>query len=33
LGYLYENGRGVAHNYMEAVRWFKKAAGQGNLPA
>ena len=30
LGVCYYNGRGVEQNYEEAVKWYKKAAEQGN---
>src|SRR5215831_11231228 len=30
LGMMYEQGRGVAQNDVEAVQWFRKAAAQGN---
>jgi len=29
LGLMYYTGRGVAHDYREAVRWYTKAAKQG----
>ncbi|MDP7215749.1 MAG: caspase family protein, partial [Rhodospirillales bacterium] len=29
LGYMYENGRGVAQDYAQAVHWYRKAAAQG----
>ena len=31
LGSIYENGRGVAQNYAEAVRWYTLAASKGNV--
>ena len=30
LGQIYEKGDGVAQNYAEAVKWFRKSAEQGN---
>ena len=33
LGFMYENGRGVAQSYAEAVNWYRKAADQGNASA
>jgi len=30
---MYAAGRGVAQNDAEAVRWFRRAATQGYLPA
>ena len=30
LGVMHENGQGVPQNFKEAVRWFTKAAEQGN---
>ena len=33
VGWLYENGRGVAQDYGEAMRWFLLAAEQANAPA
>ncbi len=30
LGLLYEKGQGVAQNYTEAAKWFRKSAEQGN---
>ena len=33
LGVMYEQGRGVAQNYREAMRWFRLAAVQGNASA
>ena len=33
LGVCYEEGSGVATNYVEAVRWFRKAADQGYAAA
>ena len=30
LGIMYEEGQGVAQNYAEAVRWYRKAADQGH---
>ena len=27
---MYENGKGVAQDYTEAVKWYRKAAEQGN---
>ena len=29
LGYIYDLGLGVAQDYAEAAKWFRKAAGQG----
>src|SRR5882724_9978562 len=33
LGGLYETGRGVPQNFVDAVRWFKAAAEQDSVPA
>ena len=33
LGYCYHNGQGVAKDYVEAVKWYRKAAEQGNAAA
>ena len=33
LGLYYFNGNGVAKDYLEAARWWRKAAGQGNAKA
>ncbi|KAB2645301.1 MAG: SEL1-like repeat protein, partial [Verrucomicrobia bacterium] len=30
LGVCYESGNGVAKDYVEAVKWYRKAAEQGN---
>ena len=30
---MYDYGRGVAKDYAEAVRWYRKAAEQGNANA
>ena len=30
---MYENGQGVAQNYAEAVKWYRKAAEQGYAEA
>ena len=30
LGYCYENGKGAAMDYVEAVKWYRKAAEQGD---
>ena len=30
LGWMYDEGRGVPQNYAEAVKWWRKAAEQGN---
>jgi hypothetical protein len=32
LGDLYATGRGVKQQYIEAARWYRKAADQGSLP-
>ena len=29
LGVMYENGRGVRQDYIQAVQWYRKAAEQG----
>ena len=29
LGYMYEEGHGVAQDYTQAVRWYRLAAAQG----
>ena len=33
LGIMYANGKGVAENDAEAVKWYRLAAGQGNARA
>ena len=33
VGYMYDNGLGVAQDYKEALRWYKKAAESGNASA
>ena len=33
LGFCYDDGRGVAKDYGEAVKWYHKAAGQNFAPA
>jgi len=33
LGWCYDDGRGVAKDYSEAVKWYHKAAGQNFAPA
>jgi len=33
LGQIYELGLGVAHDYVEALKWYRKAAEQGNADA
>ncbi|MDE7136766.1 MAG: sel1 repeat family protein [Muribaculaceae bacterium] len=33
LGYMYDNGYGVAQNDTEAAKWYSKAAEQGNASA
>lgn len=30
---MYANGEGVQQNYNEALKWYKKAADQGNIDA
>jgi TPR repeat protein len=30
LGYIYSQGKGVSQDYTEAVRWYRKAADQGD---
>ena len=30
LGFVYANGRGVAKDDVEAMKWYRKAAEQGN---
>src|SRR5260370_24656319 len=29
IGFMYANGRGVAQNYIEAARWYRRAGEQG----
>lgn len=29
LGWLFQSGNGVTKNYVEAVKWYRKAAEQG----
>ena len=33
IGWLYENGKGLAQDDVEATRWYRKAADQGNVEA
>ena len=33
LGVMYEDGRGVTQDYQEAVKWYRKAAEQGDAEA
>ena len=33
LGWMYDHGRGVEQNDAEAVKWYRKAAKQGNADA
>ena len=33
LGYMYQNGQGVAQDYKEAVKWYRLAGEQGNTKA
>ena len=33
LGRMYEDGRGVSKNYVEAAKWYRRAAEQGNAAA
>jgi TPR repeat protein len=33
IGLLYENGEGVTRDYAEAMKWFLKAADQGEAAA
>ena len=33
LGYMYANGQGVQKDDAQAVKWFRKAAEQGNAKA
>ena len=33
LGVMYDNGNGVPENDAEAVKWFRKAANQGDATA
>ncbi len=33
LGTMYDNGRGVAQDYGDAVKWYRRAAEQGNALA
>src|ERR1700731_3061992 len=33
LAQMYERGEGVLQSFVEAVRWFRSAAGQNSLPA
>ncbi len=33
LGIMYDNGRGVPQDYVQAVRWYRKAAEQGGAKA
>ena len=30
LGDMYANGKGVTQDYVEAIRWYRKAAKQGD---
>src|ERR1051325_9112089 len=33
MGLAYKNGRGVAQDFAQALKWFRKAADQGNASA
>ena len=33
IGWLYQNGWGVARDYVEAMDWYRKAADRGNALA
>jgi TPR repeat protein len=33
LGYMFQNGQGVARNRAEAIRWYRLAAAQGHAAA
>ena len=33
LGRIYESGRGVSQDYVEAATWYRRAAEQGNREA
>ena len=33
LGVMYENGRGVRQDYVEAIKWYRLAADQGQAEA
>jgi len=33
LGYIYDTGRGLPQNYVEAMNWYRKAANQGHAVA
>ena len=33
LGWLYEEGKGVAQDFKKALRWYRKAASLGNADA
>ncbi len=33
LGIMYDNGRGVPQDYVEAAKWYRKAAEQGYVDA
>jgi TPR repeat protein len=33
LGAMYAEGQGVPHDYAEALKWYRKAADQGNARA
>src|SRR3954469_14413293 len=33
LGFMFETGRGVPHNYTEAAMWYRRAAEQGDTRA
>jgi TPR repeat protein len=33
MGFMHSNGKGVAGNYPEAIRWYRMAAEQGNASA
>ena len=33
LGFMYANGQGVPEDYVEAVKWYRKAADQGDASA
>ena len=33
LGWMHANGRGIAQDFQEAIKWYTKSAEQGNVNA
>ncbi len=33
LGWCYESGQGVSHDYTQAIQWYRKIAALGHIKA